>query len=230
MTNSDTELLARVAAFRHAYDEAKSVSGAASGPLDKRMGEAVDVVFATSAFTLRGVLEKLKIVYLATGNGKANPEDAGDYDLALYQTSETSWFAIAIADLERLTGQRVISPEHDPGSATGPSEAAENDPVLVLLAEWHRLDREWEKLSGYEVHTPEEDRAEALSAQMGDIETQMLVARPTTPEGLSVLWRFLEIDIDEDAYKTCLRNLRRALRQFGTKPLPSAESLKEVRP
>ena len=111
--HSDAELLARVAAFRCVYDESKSTSDTLS-TIHNLAGEAAKAVFAIPAQTVRGALEKLKIVYLAVGNGKANPEDAGDYDLALYQTSETSWFAIAIADLERLTGQRVISPEHDP--------------------------------------------------------------------------------------------------------------------
>ena len=49
-----------------------------------------------------GAVEKVKIAYLATGDGEGTY--TGDADLDAYQDFETPWMANAIADLDRLAG------------------------------------------------------------------------------------------------------------------------------
>ena len=66
------------------------------------MGKAVNRVFAIPARTYRGAIEKVKIAYIATGDGDGTY--TGDADLDAYQDDENPWMANAIADLERLAG------------------------------------------------------------------------------------------------------------------------------
>ena len=64
------------------------------------MGKAANAVFAIPAWTYRGAIEKVKIAYIATGDGEGTL--TGDADLDAYQDFENPWMANAIADLERL--------------------------------------------------------------------------------------------------------------------------------
>ncbi len=66
----------------------------------RRMGKAANRVFAMPARTYRGAVEKVKIAYIATGDGDGTY--TGDADLDAYQDFDTPWMANAIADLERL--------------------------------------------------------------------------------------------------------------------------------
>ncbi len=68
----------------------------------RAVGKAANRVFAIPARTYRGAVEKVKIAYLATGDGEGTC--TGDADLEAYQELENPWIANAIADLERLGG------------------------------------------------------------------------------------------------------------------------------
>ena len=73
-----------------------------SNAAGRAMGKAANRVFAISARTYRGAVEKVKIAYIATGDGDGTY--TGDADLDAYQDFENPWMANAIADLERLGG------------------------------------------------------------------------------------------------------------------------------
>ena len=66
----------------------------------KDMGAAANAVFAIPAQTVRGAVEKLKIAYLATGDGEGTA--TGDDGLETYQDLKAPWMANVLADLERL--------------------------------------------------------------------------------------------------------------------------------
>ncbi len=68
-----------------------------SEALMNSVGEAANAVFDTPAQTVRGAVEKLKIVRMANGDGADN----GDADLDAYQV-EDPWMPKVIRDLERL--------------------------------------------------------------------------------------------------------------------------------
>ncbi len=68
----------------------------------RALGKAANRVFAVPARTYPGALEKVKIAYIATGDGDGTY--TGDADLYAYQDFENPWMANAIADLERLGG------------------------------------------------------------------------------------------------------------------------------
>ena len=69
------------------------------------MGKAANRVFAIPARTYEGAVEKVKIAYIATGDGEGTL--TGDVDLDAYQDFDTPWMKNAIADLERLAGAAV---------------------------------------------------------------------------------------------------------------------------
>ncbi len=73
-----------------------------SNAAGRRMGKAANAVFAIPARTYEGAVEKVKIAYIATGDGDGTY--TGDVDLDAYQDFETPWMANAIADLDRLAG------------------------------------------------------------------------------------------------------------------------------
>ncbi len=59
-------------------------------------------VFETPAQTAQGVLEKVRIMYLARGDF----DEQGDNALEVFQDDRNSpWFGAVIADLERLAGE-----------------------------------------------------------------------------------------------------------------------------
>jgi hypothetical protein len=62
------------------------------------MVEAAKAVFEVPARTLPGVLNKLRIVSIAVGDGLGD----GDHDLAVNQEIGGPWIDVVIADLERL--------------------------------------------------------------------------------------------------------------------------------
>ena len=68
----------------------------------RKLGKAANAVFAIPAHTYEGAVEKVKIAYIATGDGEGTY--TGDADLDAYQDFETPWMANAIADLDRLAG------------------------------------------------------------------------------------------------------------------------------
>ena len=68
--------------------------------LGKRCGKAALAVFAIPAQTMHGAIEKLKIAYLAIGDGDGTR--TGDRDLEAYQDLDPPWMESVIADLERL--------------------------------------------------------------------------------------------------------------------------------
>ena len=68
----------------------------------EQMGKATNAVFATTAQTVRGAYEKLRIARLATG-ATAEGGD-GDAGLSCYQDFDAPWIDSALSDLERLAG------------------------------------------------------------------------------------------------------------------------------
>ncbi len=68
----------------------------------RAMGKVANRVFATPAHTYEGAAEKVKIAYLATGDGEGTL--TSDADLSAYQDYENPWMKNAIADLVRLAG------------------------------------------------------------------------------------------------------------------------------
>ena len=104
----------------HAFMKAKGVWKLAdkANAANRALGKAANRVFATPARTYPGAAEKVKIAYLATGDGEGTC--TGDGDLSAYQDDENPWMKNAIADLERVAG--VTEP--DP------------DPVVTLFAKW----------------------------------------------------------------------------------------------
>ncbi len=63
----------------------------------RKLGKAANRVFAIPARTYQGAIEKVKIAYIATGDGDGTY--TGDADLDAYQDFDTPWMANAIADL-----------------------------------------------------------------------------------------------------------------------------------
>ncbi len=88
----------------HAFMKAKGVWKLAdkANAAGRALGKAAKRVFAIPARTYEGAVEKVKIAYIATGDGEGTY--TGDADLDAYQDFETPWMANAIADLERLAG------------------------------------------------------------------------------------------------------------------------------
>ncbi|MCH7932005.1 MAG: hypothetical protein IH906_07350 [Proteobacteria bacterium] len=66
----------------------------------KGVGRISNAAFATEAHTLRGAVEKLKIVYLA----------GDDEDLDVYDEPQGSWRASVMRDFDRLAGQAGDEP------------------------------------------------------------------------------------------------------------------------
>jgi len=77
--------------------------GARSNDLGMAAGAAANAVSAIPAQTLRGALEKLKIVRLAVGDSY-DALGTGDEDLDAFQGYGDPWFGNVIVDLERLGG------------------------------------------------------------------------------------------------------------------------------
>ena len=71
--------------------------------LNEQTGALAKAIFETPAQTARGVLEKLKIAYLAVGDGEET--DTGDNDLEAFQDLAAPWMEVVIADFERLSGE-----------------------------------------------------------------------------------------------------------------------------
>ena len=71
-----------------------------SNAAGRAMGKAANRVFAIPARTYRGAVEKVKIAYIAIGDGDGTCTSDGD--LEAYQDIENPWMANAIAGLERL--------------------------------------------------------------------------------------------------------------------------------
>lgn len=74
--------------------------------LSKLTGAAANAVFAIPAQTIRGAVEKLKIVRLSAGDNFQGDIE-GDENLCAYQDYDAPWFPTVIADLERLAGRVV---------------------------------------------------------------------------------------------------------------------------
>ena len=88
----------------HAFMKAKGVWKLCrkSNAAGRALGKAANRVFAIPARTYRGAVEKVKIAYIATGDGDGTY--TGDADLDAYQDFENPWMVNAIGDLERLVG------------------------------------------------------------------------------------------------------------------------------
>ena len=70
--------------------------------LSDQCGRLANAIFDTPARTVGATLEKLRIAYIATGDG---PDTCtGDGDLEAHQDLDTPWMKSVIADLEHLTG------------------------------------------------------------------------------------------------------------------------------
>ncbi len=72
--------------------------------LSKLTGAAANAVFAIPAQTIRGAVEKLKIVRLTVGDNLQGDIE-GDENVCAYQDYDAPWFPTVIADLERLAGR-----------------------------------------------------------------------------------------------------------------------------
>ncbi len=69
--------------------------------LNEQTGALAKTIFGTPAQTAKGALEKLKIAYLAVGDGGGT--DTGDNELEAFQDLDAPWMKAVIADLERLS-------------------------------------------------------------------------------------------------------------------------------
>ncbi len=68
--------------------------------LNEQTGALAKTIFGTPARTSRGALEKLKIAYMAVGDGEET--GTGDPDLESFQDLKAPWMETVIADFERL--------------------------------------------------------------------------------------------------------------------------------
>ncbi len=98
--NSDRPGFDRWMAFKDAQGSGRLWSKMDSA--GRAMGKAANRVIAIPARTYRGAIEKVKIAYIATGDGDGTY--TGDADLDAYQDFENPWMTSAIADLQRLAG------------------------------------------------------------------------------------------------------------------------------
>jgi len=71
--------------------------------LNEQTGALAKTIFGTPARTAKGALEKLKIAYIAVGNGAGR--GGGDSDLETFQDLKAPWMETVIADFERLAGE-----------------------------------------------------------------------------------------------------------------------------
>ena len=71
--------------------------------LNDQSGPLANAIFETPARTAKGALEKLKIAYMAVGDGEGTV--TGDCDLVAFQDLAAPWMEAVIADFERLTGE-----------------------------------------------------------------------------------------------------------------------------
>ena len=86
-------------AFLKAHDSYKYYDE--SGRLGARAGATANAIFKMPAETVKGAVEKLKIVHIVVGN---NHQD-GDEDLDAYQDWNAPWMETVIADFDRLAGE-----------------------------------------------------------------------------------------------------------------------------
>ena len=90
------------AAFLEAHDGYRYYDKA--NEMWNETGAAVNTIFETPAQTATGVLEKVRILYIARGD--YDDADNGDTDLESHQNDTKSpWFGSVIADLKRLAGE-----------------------------------------------------------------------------------------------------------------------------
>ena len=73
------------------------------GGLIGQCGELARAIIETPATTLRGTIEKLRIVHLAIGDGEGSP--TADHELMAHQDWDAPWMESVIRDLERLAGR-----------------------------------------------------------------------------------------------------------------------------
>ena len=71
--------------------------------LNEQSGALANAIFETPARTAKGALEKLKIAYMAVGDGESTV--TGDRDLLVFQDLAAPWMEAVIADFERLVGE-----------------------------------------------------------------------------------------------------------------------------
>ncbi len=88
-------------AFLAAHDGHKYLGEA--NRLNDQTGALAKTIFGTPAQTVKGALEKLKIAYVAVGDGEET--GTGDPDLESFQDLEAPWMEAVIADFERLIGE-----------------------------------------------------------------------------------------------------------------------------
>ncbi len=70
--------------------------------LNEQTGALAKTIFGTPAQTVKGALEKLKIAYVAVGDGEET--GTGDPDLESFQDLKAPWMEAVSADFERLIG------------------------------------------------------------------------------------------------------------------------------
>ena len=140
----------------------------------KDMGAAANAVFAIPAQTVRGAVEKLKIAYLATGDGEGTA--TGDDGLETYQDLKAPWMANVLADLERLanTEQPQAVPVLVP------------DPLVALWTEWENLEGEHQPKG--ETEAEQDKRVD----RQAEIEKEMARHTPSTLEGAAALAHLLK--------------------------------------
>ena len=88
-------------AFLESHDHCKHYD--AANEIHGQTGAVATAIFETPAETAKGALEKLKIAYMAVGDGVET--DTGDSDLEAFQDLEAPWMEAVIADFERLIGE-----------------------------------------------------------------------------------------------------------------------------
>ena len=150
-------------------------------------------VFAAEAHTIRGAVEKLKIVHLARGD----EDGTGDDELETCQyDSQERWFASVMRDFERLVGE---------GGEPTP------DPVIELVERYRHAREKYcsEALPDKETDAFDEN-------VLSPIEDELLATKPTTQKGIAVVLDFalevMERDADHIA-KPLIQNARNAARE-----------------
>ncbi len=180
-----------------------------------------------AAATIVGLAIKARLYWQDQTGGRHPtpwaPIEAGGYpdgseEYALYSlVSDAVRLAMADSEAARAMAPRGLQ---DP-------EAVTSDPIVDLVEKVMAFRRDTQAFATMRPSDPGYEKGEALFTEGGALEKKLLGTIPTTPQGVALLWQFLEEDLevitgDPDPYRTCLRNLRKAIGQMAVPWLEDA--------
>ena len=171
----------------------------------EQQGVAANAVFDLPAQTLQGAVEKLKIAYLAVGDGDGS---GADEDLEVFQDLDNSWLANAIRDFERLASGSAMTKQ-----ATNPDAE-----LFALCDEWRQSEAITEAANAADdaavgraektARRAELDRAckdagaalrrlwKAPAHTIAGVNLKITVAREIDPDGMGVGYEFEDLARD----------------------------------